>query len=57
MKTSLNRFKIVQTKLNIFDHCPTKAEIVCQRIRTHCINADNIIYHPVVKQISIKHLL
>jgi hypothetical protein len=48
----------MQTKLNIFNNSPTKAEIVCQHARRHCLKYDGVVVHRrVVQMISVRGVL
>lgn len=43
-----------QIKLHIFDDCPTKATIVCNRIMTYCSTQSYKVSKKPLKHISIK---
>ena len=48
---------MIQTKLHIFEHCETKAEIVCRRIINRCIEAGNKRQKRIGKLMSIKEVI
>lgn len=47
----------MQTKLPIFEHCQTKAEIVCRLIIKRCIEAGSKPQKRIGKLMSIKEVL
>ena len=47
----------MQTKLNLFDNCPTKGQIVCRRIIQRCLDAGKRPEKRFCRIISIKEVI